>query len=55
MSYDTWKATNPADEWLGPEPYGEAMEDRPCDFEKFSGECLTCGARLGEPCELGWE
>jgi hypothetical protein len=20
MTYDHWKATNPADEWLGPEP-----------------------------------
>ena len=26
---------------------------RPCDWEKFSGECLVCGARIGEPCE--WE
>jgi hypothetical protein len=30
MTYDTWKATNPADEWLGPEPPYDADDD----FEK---------------------
>ncbi len=54
-TFDGWKTTDPADEWLGPEPYDEVMEEKPCDFETFSGECLTCGARVGEPCELGWE
>jgi hypothetical protein len=27
MTYDHWKSTNPADEWLGPEP-GEEEEER---------------------------
>lgn len=54
-TYDQWKAHNPADEWLGPEPYDEALEPKcPCDFEHMSGECLVCGAQIGEPCELGW-
>jgi hypothetical protein len=28
MSYDHWKTTDPADEWLGPEPESE-VDDRP--------------------------
>jgi hypothetical protein len=27
MTYDNWKATNPADEFLGPEPEEEEMDD----------------------------
>jgi len=52
--YDDWKAHNPADEWLGPEPYDEVMEEKPCDPEHMSGECMTCGAKLGEWCGLGF-
>ena len=26
MTYDNWKATNPADEWLGPEPDEDEMD-----------------------------
>lgn len=56
MYYDILKTTNPDDEWLGPDPYDEALErDRPCEFEKFSGECLRCGACLGERCEITGE
>jgi hypothetical protein len=31
MTYDHWKSTNPADEWLGPEPFPYDAAD---DFEK---------------------
>jgi hypothetical protein len=27
MTYDHWKATNPADEWLGPEPEDDGMDE----------------------------
>lgn len=27
----------------------------PCKYETFSGECLVCGAQLGEPCEVADE
>jgi hypothetical protein len=27
--YDTWKATNPDDEWLGPDPEDRDEEDEP--------------------------
>ena len=27
MTYDHWKATNPADEWLGPDPDEEARKE----------------------------
>ena len=28
MTYDRWKTTNPADEWLGPEPEDDGMDQR---------------------------
>lgn len=37
MSYDNWKTTNPADEWLGPEPDAYDGND---DFAKSYSECL---------------
>lgn len=59
-TYDQWKAHNPADEFLGPEPDREKQEDEvwsddelPCDWDRMSGECFYCGAQIGEPC--GWE
>lgn len=59
-TYDQWKAHNPADEFLGPDPDVEEQEDEiwpddelPCDWDRMSGECLYCGARLGEEC--GWD
>lgn len=27
MTYDHWKTTNPADEWLGPDPDAEAEDE----------------------------
>jgi hypothetical protein len=38
--------------WNGDErdPY---EGERPCRFETFSGECLHCGAQIGEECV--WE
>ncbi len=29
MNYDAWRATNPSDEFLGPEPRVRAREDEP--------------------------
>jgi hypothetical protein len=29
VSYDNWKATNPADEWLGPDPDEDEGEPEP--------------------------
>jgi hypothetical protein len=29
MTYDHWKATNPADEWLGPDPDDQPYELNP--------------------------
>lgn len=37
--------------WLTPRPQAHDDDARPCRFETFSGECLVCGAGLGEPCE----
>ena len=31
MTYDHWKATNPEDEWLGPDPDEDDFDD--LDFE----------------------
>lgn len=28
-------------------------ESLPCNWEHMSGECLYCGAQIGEPC--GWD
>ena len=47
MTYDTWKTTNPDDEFLGPDP-----DDLPCCWEKFSGICMRCGAGPDDECEV---
>lgn len=39
MTYDNWKATNPDDEWLGPEP--DDQEDCPnCGGEGYIYDCF---------------
>jgi hypothetical protein len=35
VTYDHWKATNPADEYLGPSPDEEDDVTIPCDFSSF--------------------
>ena len=44
MTYDTWKTTNPDDE--------NRDGELPCDWEKFSGVCLVCGAGIDDECEI---
>jgi hypothetical protein len=42
MSYDRWKTTNPADEFLGPEPPFCSIYGEPClhDGQECDGRCL---------------
>ncbi len=42
MTYDHWKATNPADEFLGPEP---EPEDEP-EWEFFSGPFVSLSGAI---------
>jgi len=53
MSYDTWRTTNPADEFLGPEPppceRGYAQSHQHPRFP--SGDCVVCGALCTEGCK----
>ena len=49
MSYDTWKTTNPDDEFLGPEPsphretYFRVMGHCPkCNRDLYSSGCPKC-------------
>ncbi len=35
MSYDQWKTTNPADQWLGPDPEDD---DCPDEYHKLAEE-----------------
>jgi len=54
VTYDSWKATNPADEFLGPEPppcqlnYAGRVNQHP-RFQ--SGDCSVCGALCTEGCK----
>jgi len=54
MSYDNWKATNPADAELGPEPppcewnYAGRIHQHP---RYPSGHCVECGAEAHEGCK----
>jgi hypothetical protein len=43
-NYDSWKTTNPEDERMD--------EDPPCNWEKFSGICMVCGAGPDDECEI---
>lgn len=48
-NYDTWKATNPADEFLGPEP-PPCTRDCP-HYPSSYRYCAACGAAPGQPCQ----
>jgi hypothetical protein len=48
MTYDHWKTTNPADQWLGPEPEEDGMDDwsgvlRPAIMAYLKAEPLEDG------------
>ena len=50
MTYDTWKTTNPADEFLGPQP---------CEWCEGTGRATFCPSEPDqcsgcEPCECSW-
>jgi hypothetical protein len=50
MSYDSWKTTNPDEEWYGPEP-------PPCGLEvrcRVNDRCVYCDAPQGQ-CWWGGE
>jgi hypothetical protein len=56
MTYDNWKATNPADESLGPEPFDPIAEGKlVLDAEAIEcGICPVCGCEISAdetPCE----
>jgi len=55
MTYDTWKATNPDDEWLGPEPppcERPTRWGRSYEHPRFpSGYCTVCGAEAHQACK----
>ena len=34
MTYDTWKATNPDEEWLGPDP--SEWDEEPNEFDELA-------------------
>ena len=34
MTYDTWKATNPHEEWLGPDP--SEWDEEPNEFDELA-------------------
>jgi hypothetical protein len=39
MSYDHWKTTDPADEWLGPDP--EPTDDEFDELDRLLKDCLA--------------
>ena len=54
MGYDTWKATNPADEFLGPEPppCQRNYPRGPYEHPRYpSGDCSVCGALCTQGCK----
>jgi hypothetical protein len=60
-SYDTWKASNPADEWLGPEPDNDDLlaqivtryEAKPIPDRQFDWSAVTADYDLGCPVGYG--
>lgn len=45
MTYDSWKTTNPADQFLGPEP--EPEEDETYDLDHYRDVLTVIAERLG--------
>jgi hypothetical protein len=44
-SYDAWKTTNPADDWLGPDPHEEdEPELKTLDDDPQPGDLCECGS-----------
>ena len=64
-SYDTWKASNPADEWLGPHPDDPDEEDnflaqivthydpKPIPVRQFDWSATVADYDLGHPIGFG--
>jgi hypothetical protein len=52
MSYDNWKTTNPADEWLGPEPDDYDADD---DFTRSIDEAYRVIRARKAAGGKGWE
>ncbi len=54
MTFDSWKATNPDDETLGPEPPPCMRPTKPGEAYKHarypSGWCVACGAAPEQGC-----
>jgi hypothetical protein len=52
VTYDTWKTTNPDDEFLGPEPLPcERGYADPRRHPRYpSGHCVECGAQPNQSC-----
>jgi hypothetical protein len=63
MTYDTWKATDSADDLLGPEPPPCELyypPERQHQHPRYpSGDCVKCGALCTEGCQYptakAWE
>jgi hypothetical protein len=62
MTYDFWKATNRADEWLGPDPDEEddfparivtRYDPKPIPVRQFDWTATTAGYDLGSPVGYG--
>jgi hypothetical protein len=62
MTYDSWKATNPADEWLGPELDEEddflarivtRYDPKPIPDRRFDWQATTADYDLGSPIGFG--
>jgi len=54
MTYDAWKAINPADEFLGlePPPCERSYAGRVHEHPRFpSGDCVICGVLCTEGCK----
>ena len=63
MTYDNWKTTDPADQFLGPEPPPCELFHGPGRMHLHprypSGRCVACGAEPHQGCQyetwLDWE
>jgi hypothetical protein len=60
-SYDTWKASNPADEWLGPEPDNDDLlaqivtryDAKPIPVRQFDWSATMADYDIGHPIGYG--